>query len=143
MATQLTKNFTLEELCHSNTAKAKGIINLPGEAEKANLYILADKLLQPVRDLSGGLIIVSSGFRNSVVNKLAGGAANSQHLTGKAADISSAKMRARELFNLIINSGLEFDQVILYDDGRNNFVHVSYNKGNNRRQALYSKGTKK
>lgn len=139
---KITENFTLEELSHSNTAKSRNIENIPGEVEIENLKELAENVLQPLRDLVNVPIIVSSGFRNDVVNKLVGGVPGSQHRKGQAADINAKNKNARDLFNTIIESSIPYDQVILYDDGRNNFVHISYNKAGNRKQKLYSKGTK-
>ena len=43
-------------------------------------------LLEPARQAVGP-IIINSGFRNSRINRLVGGVANSQHLIGQAADI--------------------------------------------------------
>lgn len=139
---KITENFTLAELSHSNKAKARNIENIPGETEIENLKHLAEKVLQPIRDLVGTPITISSGFRNEVVNNLVGGVANSQHRKGQAADISAKGMKARVLFAKIVKSTIPYDQVILYDDGENNFVHISYNKAGNRKQVLYSKKTK-
>lgn len=138
--TQITKNFTFEELCHSNTAVAKGMKNIPGDTETTNLYKLAQKLLQPLRDLYKKPIVISSGYRSFEVNKRVGGVPNSQHTKGQAADLSVEN--PRELLLLLTESGLLFDQAILYDDGRNYFLHLSYAEGKNRNQVLYSKGTK-
>ena len=84
------KYFTLSELCNSNTAKKNGINNIPNSTQKANLYQLIKNILDPVRECYGAPIYVNSGFRSPEVNKLVGGAANSQHLTGQAADIRGA-----------------------------------------------------
>lgn len=138
--TQVTENFTLEELCHSNTAKSKGMKNTPGTAELINLYKLAENLLQPLRNLYKEAMIVSSGYRSPKVNQMVGGVVNSQHLKGQAADISCEN--PRNLLKLLQKSGLIFDQAILYDDGRNYFLHLSYVEGKNRNQVLYSKGTR-
>ncbi|MEA4918153.1 D-Ala-D-Ala carboxypeptidase family metallohydrolase [Proteiniphilum sp.] len=138
--TRITKNFTLEELSHSNTAKAKNIPNEPGTVEKANLVKLAICLLQPLRNLYGKTMVVNSGYRSPEVNRLVGGVPTSLHMQGKAADISCEN--PRELQKLLVRSGLPFDQAILYDDGRNNFLHLSFNEGKNRKQVLYSKGTR-
>ena len=48
MATYISKNFTLDELCASATAKAKGIRNQPGQTDVVNLC--AHKVLQPRGD---------------------------------------------------------------------------------------------
>ncbi|NDW19818.1 peptidase M15 [Dysgonomonas sp. 216] len=137
---KLTNNFTLEELKHSNKAKAKGIINEPNDAQIEELRKLCVRLLQPLRDIYGEPMIVSSGFRNNEVNRLVKGAGTSQHMKGQAADIKVNN--PRNLLKALLTSGLIFDQAILYQDGKNNFLHLSYNSANNRRQILYSKNTK-
>lgn len=140
MATQITKNFTLEELSHSNTAVARGIKNIPDVQQQLNLTALAKRLLQPLRDVYNEPFIINSGFRNEETNKAVGGVPNSQHTKGQAADVQVKD--PRKLLAALLKSGLDFDQAILYQDGRNNFLHMSYNSGHNRKQVLYSKGTK-
>ena len=140
MATQITKNFTLEELSHSNTAVARGIENVPDVQQQLNLTVLAKRLLQPLRDIYNEPFIINSGFRSQETNKAIGGVPNSQHTKGQAADVQVKD--PRKLLAALLKSGLDFDQAILYQDGRNNFLHMSYNSGYNRKQVLYSKGTK-
>lgn len=139
----ITKNFSLSELLHSNTAVKLNISNIPNAEQLENLKTLAVKLLQPLRDYIGGPIKISSGFRSLEVNRAVGGVSNSQHTKGQAADVNPAFKSARWLLSMLLESGLDFDQAILYDDGRNNFLHLSYNERRNRKQVLYSKGTKK
>ena len=138
--TQLTKNFTLEELCHSDTAKKRGLENKPNPEQVDNLFSLCAWLLQPLRDIYKEPFIISSGFRSPEVNKAVGGESTSQHMRGQAADV--CVKNPRKLLTALLGSRLPFDQAILYQDGRNNFLHLSYNSGNNRRQVLYSKNTK-
>ena len=140
MATQITRNFTLEELSHSNTAVARGIENIPDVQQQLNLTVLAKRLLQPLRDIYNEPFIINSGFRSQETNKTVGGVPNSQHTKGQAADVQVKD--PRKLLTALLKSGLDFDQAILYQDGRNNFLHMSYNSGHNRKQVLYSKGTK-
>lgn len=140
MATQITRNFTLEELSHSNTAVARGIENVPDVQQQLNLTALAKRLLQPLRDIYNEPFIINSGFRSQETNKAVGGVPNSQHTKGQAADVQVKD--PRKLLIALLKSGLDFDQAILYQDGRNNFLHMSYNSGHNRKQVLYSKGTK-
>lgn len=137
---KLTKNFTLEEMSHSNTAKAKGLENKPNPKQIEELRKLCINLLQPLRDIYGEPLIISSGFRSPIVNKVVGGVANSQHMEGQASDVTVKD--PRKLLATLLNSGLDFDQAILYQDGRNNFLHLSYKSGHNRKQVLYSNGTK-
>lgn len=65
----ITKNFSLAELTHSDTAKARGISNVPSEAHKANLVASAKNLWQPARDILGVPMIVSSGYRPPELNR--------------------------------------------------------------------------
>ena len=51
--TQLTANFSLHELTKSETALRLDMDNTPGEKETANLKVLAEQILQPVREHYG------------------------------------------------------------------------------------------
>ncbi|NDW19785.1 peptidase M15 [Dysgonomonas sp. 216] len=133
---KLTNNFTLDELCHSNTAKLKKIRNNADEEQIENLRTLTIRLLQPLRDIYGYPMYINSGFRSQEVNKLVGGVPTSQHTKGQAADVRVEN--PRKLLSVLLQSGLIFDQAILYPT----FLHLSYNTGNNRRQVLYAKGVK-
>lgn len=132
----LTENFTLEELTHSDTAVAKGIKNEPGDRAKENLKTLCVRLLQPLRDAYGEPFYINSGYRCLKLNELVGGVPSSQHTVGQAADIRVNE--PRKLLTELLKSRLEFDQAILYPT----FLHLSYNSANNRKQVLYAKGVK-
>ncbi len=47
---QLTENFSLSELVKSETAIRKGLDNTPTPEVIASLQLLAEKVLQPVRE---------------------------------------------------------------------------------------------
>ncbi|MGL4640863.1 MAG: D-Ala-D-Ala carboxypeptidase family metallohydrolase [Shewanella sp.] len=130
---KLTDNFYLSEFTRSNTAKAHGIDNTPTPAQVANLKRLCERVMQPIRDKFGRLD-VSSGFRSKRVNRHRSikGARNSQHETGSAADFRIEGMTVQEAFEAIINSGIEYDQIIQEFD---RWVHISYSD-NPRQQAL-------
>jgi zinc D-Ala-D-Ala carboxypeptidase len=82
----LTPHFTLAEMIASDTADAEGIENLPDADEVDELGETA-LLLEKVRALCGGQpVLISSGFRCPELNAAVGGAANSAHLYGCAAD---------------------------------------------------------
>ena len=51
--THLSTNFTLKELIHSNTAKQKGLKNEPNENQIENLKLLAQYVLEPIREKIG------------------------------------------------------------------------------------------
>ena len=130
------KYFTINELTKSSTAQRLHINNNPTQEVKDNLNKLIDNVLDPLRELYGKPIIVNSGYRCTKLNKASGGAKNSQHLVGQASDIRTVyntKESNKELFDLIKNSKLPFDQLINEYDY--NWVHVSYSP-RNRRQVL-------
>lgn len=130
------KYFTINELTKSSTAQRLHINNNPTQEVKDNLNKLIDNVLDPLRELYGKPIIVNSGYRCIKLNKAIGGAKNSQHLVGQASDIrtvQNTKESNKELFDLIKNSKLPFDQLINEYDY--NWVHVSYSP-RNRRQIL-------
>ena len=130
------KYFTINELTKSSTAQRLHIDNNPTQEVKDNLNKLIDNVLDPLRELYGKPIIVNSGYRCTKLNKAIGGAKNSQHLVGQASDIrtvQNTKESNKELFELIKNSKLPFDQLINEYDY--NWVHVSYSP-RNRRQVL-------
>ena len=98
------KYFTINELSKSTTAANKGIKNIPNDAETYCLTLLIDKVLDPIRKAWNRPIVVNSGFRCDRLNKLIGGASNSDHKYGRAADIedySRDTKKNKELFELI------------------------------------------
>ena len=130
---KLTKNFTLEEFIVSAVAVRYNIDNTPSEEERKNIKNLCVKILQPLRDYTGP-ILVSSGYRSAKLNKKVKGSKTSQHVSGQAADIKTQNMRKAFLY---IQNNLPFDQLIWEygDDKQPSWIHVSYGP-RNRRQVL-------
>lgn len=129
------KHFTIEELCRSETARSRGIDNTPTEEVRKNLTALVGNVLDPLRDWYGKPIRVNSGYRCPALNKAVGGVANSQHLTGQAADIDVNDRAENRRLMKHIEDNLDFDQLIWENGGA--WVHVSYRAdGKNRRQVL-------
>lgn len=124
---KLSEHFTLEELTLSPTAVLKGIDNTPTPEALKNLKELCENLLEPIRQLTGQPVTVSSGYRSEAVNKAVGGVKKSQHVTGQAADINCHAIGQKNLFDLIRKSGLPFDQCI---EEFGSWVHVSIAKNN-------------
>ena len=84
----LTAHFTLAELTHSDTADSMGIDNTPDACGVEELTKTAE-LLERIRECCGGNpVIVSSGYRCAAVNAAVGGASNSAHVWGGAADFT-------------------------------------------------------
>lgn len=136
---RLSKNFTSGELIRSDTAKSLGIINTPNEEQLRNLGALVQNVLQPLREILNKPIIVTSGFRCKELNKILGGSPTSQHCEGKAVDIIVSNMSTKELYNIIKQSKLTYDQLILEVTSSSQWVHISYNKKFNRKQNLIYK----
>lgn len=133
--TQLTKNFSLEELIKSQVAIRRGISNMPNEGQFLNLKLLCDNVLQPLREWYDKPVFISSGFRSLALNAAIGGSASSQHCDGYAADLDVGRDNVT-LFTYIKNV-LDFDQLIWENGDETNpaWVHVSFCK-ENRKQVL-------
>lgn len=132
----LSDNFSLFELTYSVTAKANGINNTPPKAVIKNLTELCKNVLQPLRNYLGVPIIITSGYRCAALNKRIGGVVNSQHVLGQAADFVCPQKDLKIAFDYIKNY-LNYDQ-LLYEHSKDGmtWIHVSFNKGNNRRQSF-------
>jgi zinc D-Ala-D-Ala carboxypeptidase len=134
---KLTEHFTLAEMKVSQVAARNGIDNNPGPAEIAKLTELCKDVLEPLRIHANTRIRVSSGYRSEAVNKAIGGASNSQHMFGEAADITPIDLPLEEFFekikDLVKCRLLQVDQCIYEFDS---WVHISYRKGKNRNQFL-------
>lgn len=143
---KLTDHFTLEEMIVSNKAYELGIDNMPPDVIIKNLKRLANKL-EEIRMLFNKPVKVSSGFRCIQLNRAIGSSDTSQHVAGCAADFHIDGFSPRYIVNMIIHSGIEFDQLIEeHLDGRS-WVHISIplEGKSHRKQALIidDKGTRK
>lgn len=114
---KLTANFTLEELCVTDT----GAVNVPNEAQTEKLLYLATYILQPIRNKFGPLQI-SSGFRSEFVNEKIKGSKTSQHMKGEASDIVHKDLDA--VFDWCRKS-LIFGQLILETKNGKRWIHIS------------------
>ena len=135
---KLSKNFTLKELTKSSTAVRHGINNNPDKEQMINLVVLTNCVLQKIRD-AHGRVDVNSGLRVLELNRAIGSGDSSQHVQGMAADIECPSISNMELAEWI-RDNLEFDQLILEfytpQDPTSGWVHVSYNKEENRKRVL-------
>lgn len=64
-----------------------------------NLYILANNILQPIRNYYKVPITVTSGFRGPALNAKVGGSKTSQHCFGEAVDILVKGKTVDEVFD--------------------------------------------
>lgn len=135
----LSQNFHLSEFTSSQEAVRRGINNIPSGAIVSNLAALCDNILEPVREQFGP-VRISSGYRSPQLNRTIGGATNSQHVTGMAADVEVPDVDNCDIARWIAET-LDFDQLILefhiHEDGPNSgWVHVSYNSNGNKNEVL-------
>lgn len=108
----LSDHFSLAELTFSQVAARKGISNEPTLAVTENLTRLCADLLEPIRTLLGVPMRIDSGYRSPLVNEAVGGANDSAHLTGRAADLVPIEYDLQSAFDAIRKSDLPIDQVI-------------------------------
>lgn len=134
--TPLSPHFSLEEMCRSETAAKRGIDNFPSLEVVDSLRNLCVNILEPLRAKIGFPIVVNSGYRSPELNKLVGGARNSQHMLGEAVDIEVPQIPNKRLAQTIRGLGLPYDQLILEhaedSDPNAGWVHVSHRAKDNR-----------
>jgi len=135
-AMNLTKNFTLAELTYANPIH--GIENNPSPMVIENLKLLAEKVLQPIRDHFKIPVIVTSGYRSPEYNLRIGGAINSQHMRGEAVDIDLGEKNGEVFWWCVQN--MHFDQMIWEfgtppPNGNPDWIHISFKKENNRKMV--------
>ena len=139
--------------CHSdkldawNMAKNTDIVNKMDSKQHMNALRLWKFVGQPIEEYLKKYLSISSGFRNPFVNKLAGGANDSKHLTGCAFDINILGMSAKDLFNTIVLGKIKYqsnpilnyvDEIIFERDLQGNqWVHIQVT--DNPRKQMYVK----
>ena len=143
---KISKHFSFAEFVHSDTAKKKGIKNIPKPEHIINAKILAKNILEKIRIQTGEPIKINSWFRSRKLNKAVGGSFNSQHRRGYAVDIAPTKKHNVLKIAKIIIDYLEYDQLIIENitfnknkeilHNRRSWVHVSFIEGKNRNKIL-------
>lgn len=122
----ITKHFSLDEMTNTHL----NLPNIPDKYALRNMNQLCNMVLEPIRKNFGKPIIVTSGYRSKQINKLVGGAANSDHCFGAAADIKCyIKDDTIKLFYLICKMAEE-DKIScrqIIDEKGYSWVHISIN----------------
>lgn len=136
----LSAHFTFEELTRSQTAARNGLDNTPDQLAKTELERLANLILEPVRDLLGCPLQITSCFRCAELNARIGSTAkHSAHLDGRAADFVPMGCDVRHAFEAIRKSSIPYDQIIL-ECGEWIHIAIAPVYATPRGQALVAKG---
>ena len=139
---KLSPHFTLGELTKTKHVTPDG--NIPSHVVIENLKRLCP-WLEELRRRYNEPIIINSGYRSPAVNKLAGGAANSNHLTGCAVDIRTYGMEQAMRYAVILmdyadDSNLDFDEILIEKNSKGSiWLHFAVRPQGNRRRIEFLK----
>lgn len=137
---QISKHISYTESVFSAKAKSAQIPNVPNETQLEAMQLVAEKLFEPLREWYGKPITINSFFRNPTVNKLVGGAKNSNHMRGEAIDISAgSQVENKKLFDWCKANFKDFDELIWeYGSAAGpDWVHISFKRLGNRKRIIY------
>jgi hypothetical protein len=134
----MDRQISLKELLFSETATRLGIDNTPTDQVLINLQTLIYEVIEPIINQFGD-IKITSGYRSPELCKAIGSSTTSQHTLGQAVDCEVIGVPNKELADWVVKN-LTYDQVILEfwkpEEINSGWVHISYNKGNNRKMYL-------
>lgn len=138
---KLSAHLDLSEVTRSDSAKRKGISNMPTPEHLENFKKLAENIFEPIRKHFGVPIHISSGYRSKELNALIGGVKTSDHCFGMAIDLDQqghgSGITNKQVFDFI-KSNLKFKQLI-WEGGTKlepDWVHVSYDAKNLKNEVL-------
>ena len=133
---QISEHYTLADLTKSNTATRLGIKAqlTPSPQIVTSLKSLAAHVIEPLRAIYGGTMIVTSVYRCEKLNRLIGGSSTSQHVKGEAMDFEVRGLTITEVMKAVVAHKIPFDQLI---HEYNSWVHISFDtNGKQRGQIL-------
>ena len=137
---KLSDHFTIGELTKTS---AKGIDNTPSHAAVLILKNLCENWLEPLREKSGGPILINSGFRSEAVNRAIGGVKGSNHLTGCAVDIrvtgpEQAIRYACILLDIADGSKRDYDELLIERSPKGTYwLHFAVRPKENRHKVRF------
>ena len=150
---KLSEHFTLGEMTKTKHQTEDG--NIPSRVAIENMKNICENWLEDLRYSYNALygdvrpghtgdrpIIISSGYRSEEVNRLCGGAKNSNHLTGCAVDIKcygpeQMIRMAGILLDIADGTKRDFDELIQEKRGTTYWIHFAVRPKDNRRKILF------
>ena len=137
----ISKHISYDEATKSPTAIRNGIKNEPNAEQLNNMKIVAEACFEPLRAWYSKPIKINSFYRCEALNTLVKGSKTSDHMKGRSIDIDAgSRVENKKIFEWC-KANLKFDQLIFEygDETGPDWVHVSFNLGNNRNQTLIIK----
>ena len=149
---RLSPHFTLGELTKTNYVTKDG--NFPSRVAIENLTNICENWLEALLGLAKrqsrarqaqGPLIINSGYRSPEVNKLAGGAPTSNHLTGCAVDIhvsgfEQAIRYASILLDISEGTQRDYDELFIEKNKTgSHWIHFAVKPKDNRRKSGFIK----
>ena len=143
----LSPHFTLGELTVTDVKTKDG--NIPSHVVIENLKRLCEWLehLRAQYNLLYGdgshPIIINSGYRSEAVNKIVGGAPNSNHLSGCAVDIKVSDAIQVMRYGVILAdyanlTGQKFDELLVERSKKGSYwLHIAVRPNGNRMKAHF------
>ena len=146
---KLSEHFTLGELTKTSYITADG--NIPSRVAIENLKNICENWLEDLRysyntlygDRSQEIpLIITSGYWSEEVNRMCGGAVNSNHLTGCAVDIrcygpEHMIRMAGILLDIADGTKRDFDELIQEKRGTTYWIHFAVRPKDNRKKILF------
>ncbi|ACC98627.1 Peptidase M15A [Elusimicrobium minutum Pei191] len=122
---ELSKNFSFYELAKTDNKNFAESNIIEAAIYKDALYNLCADILERVYDMYAKKPLITSAFRCADLNKVLGGAPNSQHIKGEAADFILEEVSNEEIFLRLRNSNLFYGQLIWEKFGASSWIHIS------------------